>query len=212
VERVKSFVRTTLIGGVIVLLPIGILVIVFRWIFGLVRSAIQPLTNMVMDRSDMRELVAALIVIGILIGACFLIGLLVRTQFGKFIHEVFEQRILRIAPGYSLIRETVMQFLGNRPSPFGTVAYVQLFGSDTLALGFVTERHDNGWISIFVPTGPNPTSGNIFHVRGEFIHEVKHPLEDVMRTIISCGAGSAPIMAKLDIHKIAPPPKLPDRS
>jgi uncharacterized membrane protein len=205
-DAIKSFIKTTLIGGVIVLLPIGILIIVFRWIFGLVQSAIRPLTNMVMARSEMREIIAVLLVLGIIIGACFIIGLIVRTQFGRFLHEQLETRILRIAPGYRLIRETVMQFLGNRASPFGQVAYVQLFGSDTLALAFITERHDNGWISVFVPTGPHPTSGNIFHLDGRWVHEVQHPVEDVMRSIISCGAGSAPIMAKLDITRLLPPP------
>ncbi len=75
-----------------------------------------------------------------------------------------------------------------------SVALVRIFENDTMLTAFVTERHDNGWYSVFVPTGPNPTSGSIYHVKPEFVHHITQPVEDVMRSIISCGAGSAPLL------------------
>jgi len=142
------------------------------------------------EHPAMSEYAAITIVIGLIILACFVIGVVVRWRVGRFIHGQLEHRLLRVAPGYKLIKETVMQLLGNRPSPFASVALVQLFGNDTLATAFGTERHDNGMYSVFVPTGPNPTSGNIYHLKPEYVHHLDHPVEDVMRSIISCGAGS----------------------
>ena len=194
----KRFVKTTLLGGLVVLLPFGILAAVFQWIFNLIRRAIQPLTDIVRARSEeMGELMAVLLVLLILVAACFLVGLAVRTAVGRWLHDFFERRVFKIAPGYNLIKETVMQFLGNRPSPFASVALVNLYGNDTLVTAFVTERHENGWYSVFVPTGPNPTSGNIFHLKPELVRLVDHPVEDVMRSILSCGAGSAPLVRAL---------------
>ena len=200
-RRTKSFLKTSLLGGLIVLLPVGIMVFLFKWIFDLVRGSIAPLTRIVTDRSQLNDLLAMAVVLCLIVLACFVIGLIVRTQVGRFIHEKLEDHILKIAPGYNLVKETVLQFLGNRPSPFASVALVQLFGNDTLATAFVTERHDNGWYSVFVPTGPNPTSGNIYHLKPEYVHRVDLPIEDVMRSIISCGAGSATIVkAFLEAH------------
>jgi uncharacterized membrane protein len=45
-----------------------------------------------------------------------------------------------------------------------------------------------------VPTGPNPTSGQIFHLPGEHVVLVDVGIDDAMRSIISCGAGSGEIM------------------
>ena len=196
-NRVKSFIRTCLLGGLIVLLPVGILIAAFRWVFGLIRNLIDPLTTMVLARSDMQELAAVIVGLGIIVVACFVVGLIVRTQIGRFVHEKLEQHVLKIAPGYNLIKETVMQFLGNRPSPFSSVALVRIFGNETMVTAFVTERHENGWFSVFVPTGPNPTSGNIYHLKPQFVHHVDQPVEDVMRSIISCGAGSANLLTSL---------------
>lgn len=194
-DKIKSFFKTSLLGGLIVLLPVGILLAAVNWLLGLIKSMIHPLTSQVQGRwPEMAELLAVVLVLGLIVALCFVIGLIVRTQVGRFVHEKLEQHVLKIAPGYNLIKETVMQFLGNRPSPFSSVALVRIFGDETLVTAFITERHDNGSFSVFVPTGPNPTSGNIYHLKPEFVHHIDQPVEDVMRSIISCGAGSAALI------------------
>jgi len=193
-ERIKSFFKTSLLGGLIVLLPVGVLAFLFGWVFGLIERLIQPLTNKVEANSELQGLLAMAAALCLIVLACFVVGLMVRTQVGRFIHEKLEDHILKIAPGYNLIKETALQFLGNRPSPFSSVALVRIFGDETLVTAFVTETHDNGWYSVFVPTGPNPTSGNIYHLKPEYVHRVDLPIEDVMRSIISCGAGSASVI------------------
>ncbi|KZY61422.1 hypothetical protein A3738_22580 [Oleiphilus sp. HI0066] len=60
----------------------------------------------------------------------------------------------------------------------------------------VTSKHDDGRYTIFMPTGPNPTSGNIYHVKQEQV--TLYPeisVSDAMRTIIACGAGSGELIA-----------------
>ncbi len=66
----------------------------------------------------------------------------------------------------------------------------QIFCNETLVTCFITDKHDDGTYTLFVPTGPNPTSGNIYHVKSKYVHPITSPTEDVMRTIISCGGGS----------------------
>ena len=193
-RRTKSFIKTSLLGGLVVLLPVGIMVFLINWVFGLVKDMLAPLTTVVTDQSELKELVAMAVVVCVLVLACFVVGLIIRTQIGRFVHGKLEDHILKIAPGYNLIKEIVLQFLGNRPSPFSSVALVRIFGNETLVTAFVTETHDNGWDSVFVPTGPNPTSGNIYHLKPEYVHQVDLPIEDVMRSIISCGAGSASVV------------------
>ncbi|MFV1951474.1 MAG: DUF502 domain-containing protein [Nitrospinota bacterium] len=189
-KRIKAFFKTSLIGGMVVILPVAILLFVFKWIFNIVTDIIQPLTNLVMMKSQTQEILADMLVIAVILTACFIVGVFVRTRLGTFIYKILENRILKIAPGYSLVKETVIQFLGNKKSPFSSVALVQIFGNETLVSAFVTDTHANGSYSVFVPTGPNPTSGNIYHLKGKYVHPVDIPVEDAMRSIISCGAGS----------------------
>ncbi len=181
----------------VVILPVAILFFVFNWIFNLVRNMIQPLTNLVMTKSQIQEILAAILVIAVILTLCFVIGVFVRTSLGKWIYQTLENRILKVAPGYSLIKETVMQFLGSKKSPFSSVALAQIFGNETLVSAFVTDTHSDGSYTVFVPTGPNPTSGNIYHLEGRFVHPIDVPVEDTMRSILSCGAGSTKLIKAL---------------
>jgi len=203
-DKLKGFLKTSLLGGVVVILPVAILVSVLLWVFRLVTSIIEPLTRLLIKDSQLNEYAAAAIVVVLIVTACFFVGVLVRTRLGGFLYRQIEHRVLRLAPGYSLIKDTVLQIFGNRKdSPFSSVALVQLFGNENLATAFITDQHGDGSFTVFVPTGPNPTSGLIYHLPGRYVHPVNVPVQDAMRTIISCGAGSAKL---LQDHTLAVPP------
>ena len=193
-NRAKNFIRTSILGGVVVILPAAILLLVFKWVFGIVTGIIQPLTNLVMSKSQLQEMIADILVLGVILTVCFFIGVTVKTKVGQFIYENLEKRILSFAPGYSMIKETVMQFLGKKKTPFSAVALVQVFENDTLMTAFITDHHPDDSYTVFVPTGPNPTSGNIFHLKGRYVHLVDISVEGAMRSIISCGAGSTKLL------------------
>ena len=194
-KKLKSFLKTSLLGGVVVILPVAILISVSLWIFRLVTGLIEPLTRLLIKDSQLNEYVAEIFVIILIVASCFFVGALVRTRLGDFFYRLIETRILKLAPGYSMIKETVLQIFGNREeSPFSSVALAQIFGNETTVTAFITDKHDDGSFTLFVPTGPNPTSGMIYHLQGKYVHPIDVPVQDAMRSIISCGAGSAKLM------------------
>ena len=197
-NRMKAFFKTSLLGGIVVILPVVIPTFVFTWVFDFVTNRIQPLTNVVIKQYEIPEISADVFVIFIIIMVCFTVGVFVTTKLGKFVYRSIENRILKAAPGYSLIKETIVHILGEKESPFSTVALARIFGNETLVSSFVTDKHADGSFTVFVPTGPNPTSGNIFHLKGEYVHPVDVPVEEVMRSIISCGAGSKKLIEDLN--------------
>jgi len=193
--RLKSFLKTSLLGGVVVILPVAILAAVSLWIFNLVTGLIEPLTRLLIKDSQLNEYTAEVIVIILIIVSCFFVGVLVRTRLGAFLYRFIETRILKLAPGYSMIKDTVLQIFGSRKdSPFSSVAIARIFGNDTRVTAFITDTHADGSYTLFVPTGPNPTSGLIYHLDGKYVQPVNIPVQDAMRSIISCGAGSAKLM------------------
>ena len=194
IKRISAFFKTSLLGGILVILPVAILVFVFRWIFKFITNIIQPLTNMVITRSPLPEVSADILVIIIIIMICFVVGIFVKTKLGEMIFKTLENRILKVAPGYSLIKETVVQLLGRKESPFSSVALARIFGNNTLVSAFITDRHSDGSYTLFVPTAPNPTSGAVYHLGGEYVYPINVPVEQAMRSIISCGAGSTMLM------------------
>ncbi|MDF7802103.1 DUF502 domain-containing protein [Pontiellaceae bacterium B1224] len=199
--RIKNFFRTTLLGGVIVILPTIILIFAFKWLFGMVANGIKPLTDLVVDTITLparyEQHVATVIVISVIVLGCFLLGLMVRTRLGQWMYNGLENSILSKAPGYKMVKETVNQFLGKKKSPFSSVALVRIFENNTKVTAFITDQHANGMVTVFVPTGPNPTSGFIYHLDGKYVHPIDVSVEDAMRSVISCGAGSEKLIKGL---------------
>lgn len=188
-RRLRRFAQTTVIGGLAAILPLALLVLVFRWIVSLIERYLRPIVDLIDTKSEIQEFLVFLITIAAILSVFFFAGLVVQTRLGRFFNKVLEDKYLMKIPGYKVARDTVMQFFGKNTSFFSKVVLVDIFNSGTLMTGFITD--DQGEvITVFVPTGPNPTSGNIYHVQREKVIFTKTPVDVGMKTIISCGAGS----------------------
>jgi uncharacterized membrane protein len=193
-NRFRTFFRTTTLGGLVVVLPAFLLFLIVRWLFLWVTDLIQPLTDVVVAWLGAPEFAADGIVILVIIASCFALGVVVKTSVGRFIHHNLETHILDVAPGYRIIKETVMQLLGRKRSPFSSVALVRIYEREGLMTAFVTDEHESGWKTVFIPTGPNPTTGYIVHLPERDVFPIQVRVEDAIRSVISCGAGSAPLI------------------
>ncbi len=192
----KKYINATLLGGIAALLPLGLVILIVRWLINLVQKFLGPIVEWFAKQLEINSywlLVASYVVliIGILAGF-FFIGMMIRTRTGRFFKKELEQRYLMKIPGYKIARETVMQFFGKHRSFFSEVVLVDLFNSGTLMTGFITDDHGE-YLTVFVPTGPNPTSGLIYHVKKDKALRTGATVENAMKSVISCGAGSMQI-------------------
>ena len=190
-RRLRRFFLTSVIGGMAVVLPITIFVALLRFIVNFTAGILSPLVLLFPFSENISNWIIDLLSFGIVIALFFTIGLVVRTQYGNKAINRFEERWLMQLPFYSVLRETVRQFFGGKKKPFSQVVLCDPFGSGVLMTGFVTDDEvGHGLVTIFVPTGPNPTNGFIFHMPEENVHFINTRSEDAMRTIIGVGTGS----------------------
>ena len=197
-RRTRNFFRTTLIGGVVALAPLTLIILLFRWIINLIGRNLTPLVDTLIqdpDADPLFKLALYVITFAAILLIFFLIGLIIRTRMSVFLNKA-EERYLSKIPGYRITKETVQQFFGKNKSFFKEVVLVDIFKSGVLMTGFITD--DQGEIiTVFVPTGPNPTSGNIYHLPREQVLKTDAPVDTGMKSIISCGAGSEKIFGAL---------------
>ncbi len=195
--KLRAFFKASILRGVVVVLPAAVLGFFFKWLFISITDTIQPLTKYIVDEYGIPEISADIGVIVLVIMICFVIGVIVSTKVGGWLHIWFDEYFLKHVPGYKLVNEVVLQFFGDKSSSLfanGEVVKAQIFGKNvgTQVTALITCRHDDGTFTIFVPTGPNPTSGNIYHLESELVEQYPDvSMEEMMRSIISCGAGSA---------------------
>jgi uncharacterized membrane protein len=120
--------------------------------------------------------------------------LFIRTRIGIWVRNYLENSYLIKIPGYKTARDIVGQFFGNKRTFFSHVVLVDVYSNETLMTGFVTDECGD-YVTVFVPTAPNPTSGFIFHVPRSKVFKSNVPVEVAIKSIISCGSGSAPVFA-----------------
>lgn len=208
-KRLQSFVGLTLLGGFMVVLPVVIFMFLLEWLFGLITSMISPLSDLLLNVTPISETVADLLGIIIVLCTFFLIGLLVKTNIGQWLHECINVWLTKMIPGYKTIREIISQLVGGEGNPSllkGQVcrAYIMGRAAGVSVTGIITARHENGDCTIYVATAPIPSSGFVYHLSAENIDLLPHiSVETAMRTVIACGSGSQ-ILSELPPEEVPP--------
>jgi uncharacterized membrane protein len=134
-----------------------------------------------------------------------LIGRFGRNYFARKAIQWTDNALLHI-PLLNKIYGTIKQVnesFSNNKSSFKQVVLVSFPHKEARSVGFVTGEQkglDNQkWISVFIPTTPNPTSGFLIMVRETEITKLEMSVADGIKYIISLGAISpdAPGLAAL---------------
>lgn len=199
-KRLRSFVSITLLGGFMVMLPIAILILFAEWLFGFITHLLKPFSEWVSTWTPTASYMADAMGVMVLLFGCFLIGLLVKTNIGQWLHDVMDDVLGKILPGYHTINKLVSQLMGGEGNASvlkGEVCRAYIMGRqvDTSVTGIITTKHANGGFTVYVPTAPFLTSGMVYHLGAESVEILPHvTVEAAMRTVIACGGGSQVIL------------------
>ena len=176
------------------MLPIVILMFVFNWLYDFIVDKLRPITNIILETARLQEVAAAALALVLILLIFFLVGLIVRTRIGRIVFEFLEQSALIKIPLYKIIKETTIQLMGNNKTLFKHVALVRLYGNDTRLTAFITDENEDDSYTVFIPSGPAPTAGFIYHVKKENVEIINYPVDKAMKTVFSLGSGSSELL------------------
>jgi len=196
-----------LFRGMLILLPIVVVLFVVYLILELVLSVLAPISSVLSSLFGSPPWLMHLISILLLVGIFFSLGIAVRNSKRRAFLQNFEANYLGRIPLYNTVREAVNQFTNLKEVPFSQVVLVDTFGTGVWMTGFVTERIDEDLYTIFVPTAPNPTNGNIYHVPRARLRFLDIKAETAMRTIVGMGTGSSSLVKKRDCEQVIKQPE-----
>jgi len=196
-NMLKRYLANTLIGGIGVVLPVAIILYALYLVFIFLRGLIRPLSSLLVEFEVVRIAgwidltLADILTMGLLMVAFFFIGMFVRTRIGKFFHRHIEDKILSKLPGYTVTKEVISNIAGFSEIKFSRVVLCKPFGGDVLQTGFVMDVSEKeGMITVFCPTGPNPTTGFVYHIPQDQVYPLDVSVDKGVKSIIGCGVGS----------------------
>jgi uncharacterized membrane protein len=187
-KSLAAFTRTTLVGGVLVILPAYLAVLLLAKGLGGLLGLLAPVAAQLPAAVELREAIAALL----LIAVCFVTGLLVRTGPGLRAVDSFQHAILERIPGYTTLRSLVQRLSGETDNVSFQPALVQM--DDGVALGFIVEVVDAARVVMLFPSVPTPAAGNLLVIEVARVQPVDVPFTTVFQVFAKWGAGTAAIV------------------
>jgi uncharacterized membrane protein len=183
--------KTSVIGGLVVLLPIWLVAITLKKIIGAANAVAGPLAERLAGSTHL----AGPILLVLVVVACFLTGLVIRTTMGRWFVRTMEKFLLERVPGYTLFRSVTRRFAGEGEDVMFAPAMAVF--DNALVPAFVVEKHDDGRYTIFVPSAPTPAAGAIHILPASRVHLLDVPLSKAVKCITSWGAGSRELLAAM---------------
>ena len=180
------FLRTTLTGGIIFLLPVTILIIVLKKAFDLLAQISAPLARKLPDGFlgfDGSKLIGVLLLVFI----CFISGLAFRSEGIKRWVGKLEENVLSLLPGYTLLKSIAADAVGEKIER--SLLPVLVEDGDSWNIGFLVEEGE-GLCTVFFPEAPRHDSGEVKIVPSNIVKRVDVPANLAARSLKSYGKGA----------------------
>ncbi|MDP3618384.1 MAG: DUF502 domain-containing protein [Ramlibacter sp.] len=195
-----SKLRKWLLSGLLVIVPVAITVAVLQWIIGTLDGTLKILP----DAWHPDRIIGVHIPgFGVLLtlGILLLVGAVVSNFVGKKLvtwGDSVVSRIPVVRSIYSSVKQVSDTLFSESGNAFRTAVLVQWPRPDVWTIAFVTgapggEVTDHlvgEYLSVYVPTTPNPTGGYFVMLRRSDCIELKMSVDEALKYVISMGVVS----------------------
>lgn len=198
IGQLGRHLRSRLISGLFVLVPIGITVFTLSFVYSATASFVEPFVQLafgwILGKGVAGSRVIQAVSFAIFVLLVYVVGLITTNILGKRLIRSGETLILRIPvirSIYSVSKQVVDAISSSNRGAFKSVVLVEFPRPGVKSLGFVTGMFDDKTgervYKVFVPAAPNPTTGFLLFVSTKEIHETGLSVEEAFKLIISGG-------------------------
>jgi uncharacterized membrane protein len=189
---VRQFFANALVGGVLIVLPIYLAVLVLLKGAQSVGNLIRPFTMLLPAWLPAEKVLSLLLVLTV----CFLIGAAVRTRVGKALRERMETSVFERIPGFTLFRSLTQQLAGEGRENVWKPALAEI--EEALVPAFIIEEFEDGRFTVFVPSVPTPLAGAVYILSRDRVHPLDVPFTQAIKTVSRWGSGSKDLVAAME--------------
>jgi uncharacterized membrane protein len=190
-KQVREFVTSTLVGGLFIVVPVYLAVVLLLKGMKSVATLVRPFAVLLPEWVPAERLLSLLLVLFL----CFLVGAAARTRSGRAVRERLERVFFERLPGYGVLRSLTQRLAGDSEESTWTPAMVEI--EDALVPAFIIEAIDDGRLAVFVPSIPTPFAGAVYILDPVRVHVLDVPFTQAIRSVSRWGAGSRDLIAAM---------------
>ena len=192
-KSLYHFLKTTVVGGLVVLVPVAICAYLIGAVVKTVLTVSAEIGKLLHIQSFGGIVAVELVAVLVIVAVCFVFGLLVQTTGGRAIGNWFEKRLFNLVPGYQMIKKIARQFSGGSEETLGRPVVVNL--GDSRQIGFLVEECPSGEVAVFIPLAPALSLGSVHIIPAEHAERLNATLSQVADCITKVGFGSARVLS-----------------
>ena len=189
---VREFLTNTLVGGLLIVLPIYLTVLVLLKGIQSLSALVRPLAMLLPAWLPAENLLSLALVLVV----CFLIGIAVRTQVGGIVRSWMDRALFERLPGYGLFRSLTQRLAGEGRENVWKPALVEI--EDALVPAFIIEEVGDGRLAVFVPSVPTPLAGAVYILSRARVHPLDVSFTQAIGSISRWGSGSKQLVAAME--------------
>jgi len=191
-KPIREFVVNALVGGLLVVIPIYLAVLLMLKGMQAVVGLVRPFALLLPEWLPAENVLSLLLVLIV----CFLIGVAVRTPAGRAIRERIEKSLFERLPGYALFRGLTQRVAGESQENVWKPALAEI--EDALVPAFIIEELEDGRFTVFVPSVPTPLAGAVYILSRERVHPLDVPFTQAIQSVSRWGSGSKELVAAME--------------
>jgi uncharacterized membrane protein len=190
-KYVRDFVANAVVGGLFVLLPVYLAVLLLLKGIQSVVGLVRPISAFFPDWVPAKDFWSVLAVLIL----CLVVGAALRTRAGRVIRERMEMSLFGRLPGYGLFRSLTQRLSGKSEESVWKPALAEI--EEALVPAFIVEELDDGRFTIFVPSVPTPFAGAVYILTKDRVHPIDVPFTQAIKSVSQWGSGSKELVAAM---------------
>jgi uncharacterized membrane protein len=182
-----NFLKTTLLGGLFILLPLMLLWIGLKEIGGLLEAMATPIADLIPGQYFENLTAPGVVAIVLIIGTSFILGLAARSAWlSNFGHSI-ENSVLNRVPMYRMLKVVSSALIDSDAGDVKPALVTDGTGGGDPC--YVIEKHKDGRATVLLPWSPASFAGSIKVVQQSDLEYLACSLDEFSRSLSQIGVG-----------------------
>lgn len=188
-KTVIDFLKTSVLGGLLVLLPLVLFYLLLSELLELVVALATPIADLFPQGTFDEVKMPVVIGVMLIVGASFLFGLALRCATLHRCGRWFERSLLGRLPLYNAVKRLARGLVGTREdSAFRSAVLHSADGEREIV--YVIEDHGDGQMTVLVPWAPASFAGSVKIVGSDRIETLEASVGEASKVLGHWGVGA----------------------
>jgi len=195
-KNILGFLKTSLSGGILVLLPLVILYLLLDQIIEILIALATPIADLFPPGLFDNLKLPGVIALVLLVGASFLFGLALRSEILRRFGHWLERTLLGRLPLYNAVKKLSRGLIGAKEDGVFKPALMHS-GDGEREIVYLIEEDGKGQVTVLVPWAPASFAGTLKIISRDRIELLDSNLGDTSRVLSHWGVGTFELLEKI---------------